>query len=437
MGSGRDIALRTFRRFHPDRLAALIALVMLGGDWRRWGVGVTKVDDVPIHCAFNFLREWDAGRAWCAALQHARTWKQTMSAQALVEKAPWPYIFKDDLVEGSGLTPLCLAVDMGLSPTYLQPFLTNGATIDAPSRDKSTPLTIGARKGFTATVSFLLAAGANPNTATLTRATPLILASRYGHADAVALLLAAGADTTRAESGGMTAILWASRAGHLVAVTHLITWGTSVHTATREGDTPLLFASMRGHALVVAALLAAGADPNTRSNAGTTSLILACHGPHADCARLLLDAGADPCTADNAGTTPVIVACQSGSTAILSMLVAAGVHLSGAQGGAALFMAAMNAQVDTVRALLEIGVDVASRVLVPGRSRAGAERPLFGAVYGGSPEIVQALVDAGADVRGPSGEEALRTARYFCRRDVEKVLRLAGAGGELDGEWSE
>jgi ankyrin repeat protein len=113
-----------------------------------------------------------------------------------------------------------------------------------------------------------------------------------------------------------------------------------------------------GDARTVKLLVTAGIDPNTRYLANTTALMQAALFEHPDTVKALFEAGADVNAKDDYGRTALSFAIQNG------------------------------AQLETVRILLDSGAD-------PNAELTNGQFPITFA--SDSPEIVQALVDKGAD----------------------------------------
>ena len=87
----------------------------------------------------------------------------------------------------------------------------------------------------------------------------------------------------------------------------------------------------------------------------------------------------------------------------------------------ALMSAALHAQRDTVKALIERGADV--------NARADEYSVLLAAVYGGDPGIVKLLLEKGADAnfRNERGKTPLRAAQETRRKEIAALLQGAGA----------
>jgi len=204
--------------------------------------------------------------------------------------------------------------------------------------------------------------------------TPLMLAAAYGSVEAVRVLVAAGADVKASSGGGLTAL-------HLAA------------------DDP---AKTR-------LLLDAGADVNAVSQLGRTPLLVAASvSVGADVVRQLLAKDADVNVADTSGVTPLIAAANADNREVADILLARGadVHARAKTGqpSTALMAAAINGNVALVRTLLSRKTDVtivsADRTanVKNGPVRYGTITALHAAVTGGSLDVIELLLKAGASV---------------------------------------
>lgn len=154
-----------------------------------------------------------------------------------------------------------------------------------------TPLHIGARLGDTPSIEALLAASANPNAKNETKVlfespyggeSPLHVAAYSGHGDAIAALLAGGANVDVKTSSNSTPLHYAANAGYISAANVLLAGGADPNARTDDGETPLLHAacalwmaakhtperiSERHYLSVIDALLRNGADPDVKVKA--------------------------------------------------------------------------------------------------------------------------------------------------------------------------
>ena len=151
-------------------------------------------------------------------------------------------------------------------------------------------------------------------------------------------------------------------------------------------------------------------------------------------ARSLLTAGADANSRDSEGSTLLMLAAHAGNLAMVSALLEAGAEVNSCDEGGwtALMKAAYNADLDrgfpdVVQALIDAGADVEMPI-------GYGIRPLMLAAGYGETAVVETLLKAGADVtaRNEGGLTALMMVKQKHYVDVINMLheaeREAGVG---------
>lgn len=158
---------------------------------------------------------------------------------------------------------------------------------------------------------------------------------------------------------------------------------------------------------------------------GMTALHWATYHDDVEVTDLLVRAGANVNAANRYGVTPLSLACTNGNTVIVELLLEAGADANAPLPGGEtpLMTAARTGRLAAVKALLAHGAAVDSK------EERRAQTALMWAAAEGHAEVVQALVDAGADFRTglPSGFTPLLFAVREGRLDVARVLLKAGA----------
>lgn len=234
--------------------------------------------------------------------------------------------------------------------------------------------------------------------------TPLVFAARQGGIESAKLLLAAGADVNQVTEFGFTALLTAIHNRYYGLALLLLEAGADPNLATKGGWSPLYIATdnrnIEGgdyptrkadldHLDLIKALFASGADANTRMRSstetrtifthqwlheeGATPLLRAAQSGDLTLMKLLLEQGADPLLATDDGTTPLMVAAGIGWVEGVTY------EWSPAQ------------TLETVRLLLTLGVPMNAQNL-------DGQTALMGAAHKGRNDVVQLLVDSGADL---------------------------------------
>lgn len=295
-----------------------------------------------------------------------------------------------------GATALAWAAYLDETSTA-EKLLAAGAKVAPADEYGETPLTLACANGNATLVEKFLKAGADANAARWDGETALMIAANTGNPEVVKMLLARGAAINAAESRkGQTALMWAASEGHAAVTQLLIEHGADVKAESKTGFTALEFAAVKNDDASVRALLAAGADPNHAVGDGTKVLLLAAAFKSAKAAAALVDGGADPNVSDRTtGNTPLHTAAQLGSLELVAKLIAKHANVN-----------ALTAQQQGGRG--GFGGGGGGFRFGP----AGQQTPLLLAARANHPEIMKALVDAGADptIKAQDGTTLLMAA---------------------------
>jgi len=234
--------------------------------------------------------------------------------------------------------------------------------------------------------------------------TPLIFAARQGDLESVRLLLEHGADVNAQSEGGWTPLLTAVQNRYYVLASFLLEHGADPKIQNQGGWSPLYLATdnrnIEGgdyptrkpdmdHLQIIRLLIERGADVNTRMHSstetrtvfthqwlyedGATPFLRAAQSSDLTLMKLLLERGADPKLNTDDGTTPLMVASGIGWVEGVT------------------YEWSREANVQAVQMLLDLGLDLNAR-------NAEGRTALMGAAHKGRDEIVQLLVDRGADL---------------------------------------
>lgn len=214
-----------------------------------------------------------------------------------------------------------------------------------------------------------------------------------GDRDAVQAALAAGADPSRRVENNLPPLTNAAYEGHVEIARLLIEAGAELDPRCRPNVIckALHHAAERGHAELTRMLLEAGADPDSRGPYGDVPLLYALAAGELETARILLELGADPDEPNVSGATPFGGICGLGHSGLVPLALANGADLEA-------------------------------------RSSFGRHEsmtPLMLAAAGGHREVVELLVEAGADpsARSESGGTAATLAAEAGHPDVAALLR--------------
>jgi ankyrin repeat protein len=198
--------------------------------------------------------------------------------------------------------------------------------------------------------------------------------------------------------------------------------------AAAQGDPAerILEAARVGETDRVEALLAASPElVNVRDGEGRTPLHHAVLGGHAELAELLLDRGGDQSAADAWNYTPLHHAAYEGDAELVALLLARGADVMAREvrGRTPLYLAVnWGRDLEAVERLIAAGADVNDRT-------PRGEEILLSTLYYGSPEIIDALLAAGA--RLPDDDDSVVRAAYLSASNgFEGVFRMAAEAAE-------
>jgi ankyrin repeat protein len=255
------------------------------------------------------------------------------------------------------------------------------------------------------------------------------------------------------DGGGLTPLVYAAREDCIECAKTLVEAGADVNQKTFYGWTPLLVATQNRHYKLAAYLLEHGANPNLANKGGWTPLYLATDNrnieggdypvrapdmDHLDFIQLLIAKGADvnaricgaestpeECMGDSTetrtnftmqwlfedGATPFLRAAQSGDVELMKLLLAHGANpkiftahnvtpLAVAAGigwvEGVTFEWSPEETTEAVKMCLDLGLD-------PNVADDEGRTALHGAAHKGRVEVIQLLVDHGADLNAHDG----------------------------------
>ena len=323
----------------------------------------------------------------------------------------------------------------------------------------STPLHLAASQGYLEICRLLLERNADLHGRDNSGNTPLHLAASMGRLEIAHILLERDAEVNSQNDDGSTPFLRASASGSLDVAQLLLDHSANVHMQDKSGNTPLHFAASGGHLKVARMLLELNAEVNSLNDKRSTPLHLALSGwweAHLDVTQLLLGYGADVHIHDDNGNTPLHFAASGGFLGIAQILLErdAEVDFRDNHGCTPLHHASAFGTPDVVRLLLDHNADARVRdsdgdtplhcasfggllevtrillglnVEVNSQNEKGST-PLHlaskGGQEGGNSDIVQLLLDHGADaqVRDHNGKIATQVARGPKQQKIKQLL---------------
>lgn len=332
-------------------------------------------------------------------------------------------------------------------------------TVNHLGVDGVTPLAWLSANGDLNAVNTILSLGADPNLANNKGATPLLWASSFGFPHVVQSLVNAGAklDVQEKTTGG-TPLIWSVILNHTQVADILLTAGADPFLKNERGMSaatiaivqknkslmslfqPLInkrrslslvksFRSPKLSAIAKAIInknetalkleLAQGADINQSSQSGLTLLIVATLEKNKSAFRTLLESGADPNLFSGDRDSLILLASVFKDPYYLSNLLSYGgdPNQSAIEGITPLMRSSSRGLAKNVRLLLDNSASVSAV------DKAG-NTALAYAIITDFPDIVEMLLDAGADPSEPnaSGETPMSIASDLGRKEILNLL---------------
>ena len=355
---------------------------------------------------------------------------------------------KDDVNRrnADGSTPLQWAVYNG-DVTAARRLLRAGANVALANNYGATPMSLAAEVANTEMLKVLLEAGANADSPNADGQTALMAVARTGNIAAAQLLLEHGATVDAKEKwGGQSALMWASARRHPEMMRLLISKGADVNARSIDRDyqrhvtaegrpksldsgglSPLLYAARENCIACVDVLLQSKVDIDLPDPDGVSPLLVAIMNANWDLAKQLIDAGADVNQWDIYGESPLYTAIDLRARidggrnsidapntitglAIVKLLLERGANPNmqltfkpanargaiNTRGATPLIRAAVNADAEVVKLLLEKGADATLYT-------ADRQTPIHAVLAGRAPEpqaleLIKVLQKAGTDV---------------------------------------
>ena len=238
----------------------------------------------------------------------------------------------------------------------------------------------------------------------------------------------AGADIETKNNKGRSPLHMASRSGELTTAKMLVEAGADVRATDAQGHTCLMLAACFGRTNTVRYL---SGLPVVDLDHGDSDYYTALHSAVAercaDVVQVLIDAGADIEAKNNEGRSPLHMASISGELTSVTKLVKAGadVRTTDAERDTCLILAAYFGHTETVRYLAglpEVDLD---------HGDSDNYTALHIAVHEKHADVVQVLIDAGADIeaRNTDGRSPLHEASRS--GELASVMKLVEAGADV------
>ena len=320
--------------------------------------------------------------------------------------------------------PIHLAIRNGHVETT-QILIDANADTQLTTRDQYswTPLHFAARYGTSKIVKALLKSGANPNVIDKDKWAPIHLAVQYGNGDMVKKVIEHGAHINMITKGGWHPIHLASRYNKIEIVKLLLKKGVDPNILTEDEEpwSALLFSINYSSPKIAKTLLAAGANPNIVDKDGWSPLHISIQNNMPEISHLLIKAGAKINVKGNDGWTPLHLAIRYGRKDLIKRLIDSGANVNSktSEQWSLLHFATRYSDTETVKELIanNAGINV--------YNSSGSAPIHFATCFSKDPEMVKALINAGADVNSSEKDkESWAPIHYAAGYNNASVLDL-------------
>ena len=220
------------------------------------------------------------------------------------------------------------------------------------------------------------------------------------------------------------AILDATVANDMSKVKKLVKRGNSVNVKNAIGQTPLIVASTKGSLEIAAFLIDNGADLNAQDDLLEEGAIhLALRADNQRMLQLLLSKGADPNLTGDSKKTPLLYAIDRQNVDFIKLLLRfeADPNIADKVGIRPLWKSLMLNNAELVSLLLENGAEI----------KAGENADIFDAVFQCDLEIVDLMIQHGADVNQTSSRYGNPLCMAVKRKNIEVMKYLLKMGADV------
>ena len=322
-------------------------------------------------------------------------------------------------------------------PASITALLAAGANPECRDAAGNTTLIIAASSGEQEIVRQLLIAGAQINALNNQSKSAVAVARLKNHAEIEELLRSRGGRDEGAIQGsvqpdlaltgdaqqGWNPLMYAAWRGNRDRVRKILQDGVDVNATDTDGHTALSRAAWRGFDDIVSDLLAAGADPGIYQEGGFTALAWAAQEGHIDVVRTLLTAGVNPDPPIDSGMFPLMLACSSANSTMVDLLLQSGADINrqSPDGRTSLMLVASSGTPELLDQLLDNG---AQSHVVDSRGRTAA----WYAVINDREDNLSVLLSRGAsaDSRDLSNQHLLSEAAGKASPGVVEILLQNG-----------
>ena len=334
------------------------------------------------------------------ALFNACSYRQQESVKILLKAESNP-----NIADNNDDTSLHAAVRGGCSKTIIHMIIDQGVEVNATNKQNETALLVACVNKHVGAINVLLNGSADPNITEDTYGYACLhIAVRQGcSTEVVQAIIDHGADVNATNNENQTALQMACIYKHEGAINVLLNTNADLNITDTYGETCLHTAVRQGCSIeVVQAIIDHGADVNATNKNNKTALMKGCYNKHEGAINVLLNASADLNITDGTyGDTCLHKAVRQGcSTEVVQAIIdhGADVNATNKNNKTALMKACYNKHEGAINVLLNASADLNIADMY-------GETCLHKAVRQGcSTEVVQAIIDHGADVNATNKE---------------------------------
>jgi ankyrin repeat protein len=296
-------------------------------------------------------------------------------------------------------------------------------TLDINASDKATDtsaLAYAVANSNLDLVNVLISAGASPNSVNRMGETPLMHLRSDAPVEFVHKLIALGFDVKARDNSGRSVLMAIARFSNLAVVKELIEAGAKIDERDNEGNTVLMSAAENSDISILQLLIRAGAPLDRKNHDGASALAIAAREGRAENLKVLIDAGGAVNLGQEDLNDALLLTARNRDASTLKFLLKLGAKPNARDDDTtALMLAAEYGTPEMIKALIDEGAEV----------DAVNDGGWTALMHANEAENVRMLLNAGANmaIRNNDGDTALAMAIRYEQQDVVQLLKSRGA----------